>query len=144
MMRVLHPRRVTHGAQHAAARETTCRPYGHLPSSGVAVVRETSEGEIASSQLDRPWLPGLAHVLAALCIWPAFGMGACIAGLLVATLASFVVYLPLTALALNGGQPIAADGPAPALTPRAQTVMLALWTATTWLAGMGYGGVSGG
>ncbi|HYZ25008.1 MAG TPA: hypothetical protein VE690_22935 [Rhodopila sp.] len=101
-------------------------------------------GGIASSRPDRPWLPGLAHALAALCVWPAFGAGACMAGLLFATLASFVVYLPLTALALNGGQPIAADGPAPALTPRAQVVMLALWTVTAWLAGAGYANVGAG
>jgi hypothetical protein len=93
---------------------------------------------------DRPWLPGLAHAIAALGVWPAFGAAACITGLLFATLASFVVYLPLTALALNGGQPIAADGPAPTLTQRAQVVMLALWTVTAWLAGAGYAGVSGG
>ena len=98
---------------------------------------------IASSQ-DRPWLPGLAHALTALCVWPAVGVAACVAGLLMATLASFVVYLPLTALTLNGGRPIKLDGPAPVLTPRARMVMLALWTATAWLTGLGYAGLNVG
>jgi hypothetical protein len=62
-----------------------------------------------------------------------FGGPACVTGLLLATLASFVVYLPLTALALNGGKPIEADAPAPALTPRSQLLLLLLWTATAWL-----------
>ncbi len=53
-------------------------------------------------------------------------------GLLLATLASFVVYLPVIALALNGGRAIAADAPAPALTLRAQMVLLVLWTLTAW------------
>ena len=54
------------------------------------------------------------------------------AGLLLATLASFVVFLPLTALALNGGQPISAEAPAPALSARSQAVLLGLWTVTAW------------
>jgi hypothetical protein len=81
---------------------------------------------------DQPWLPGLPHVAAALATYFVFGAQACVTGLLLAALASFVVYLPLTALALNGGRPIAADGPAPALTTRAQIVLLALWTLTAW------------
>jgi hypothetical protein len=79
-----------------------------------------------------PWLPGLPHVAAALATYFAFGGQACVAGLLLATLASFVVYLPVTALALNGGRPIAEDAPAPALTLRAQVVLLVLWTLTAW------------
>ncbi|HQT78065.1 MAG: hypothetical protein B7Z80_17770 [Rhodospirillales bacterium 20-64-7] len=81
---------------------------------------------------DRLWLPGLSHAAVASAAWPVFGGAACIAGLLLATLASFVVYLPLTALALNGGGPIAADAPAPAMTPLARVVLLGLWTATAW------------
>ncbi len=53
-------------------------------------------------------------------------------GLLLATLASFVVYLPVTALALNGGRAIAPDAPAPALTLRVRMVLLVLWTLTAW------------
>jgi hypothetical protein len=82
---------------------------------------------------DQPWLPGLPHVAAALATYFVFGVQACVTGLLLATLASFVVYLPVTALTLNGGRPIAADGPAPVLTTRAQMVLLGLWTLTAWL-----------
>lgn len=81
---------------------------------------------------DQPWLPGLPHVAAALATYFVFGWQACVTGLLLATLASFVVYLPVTALTLNGGRPIAADGPAPVLTTRAQLVLLGLWTLTAW------------
>ena len=63
---------------------------------------------------DQPWLPGLPHVAAALATYFVFGVQACATGLLLATLASFVVYLPVTALALNGGRAIPEDGPAPA------------------------------
>jgi hypothetical protein len=81
---------------------------------------------------EQPWLPGLPHVAAALATYFVFGARACVTGLLLATLASFVVYLPLTALALNGGRAINADSPAPVLTTRAQTALLALWTLTAW------------
>jgi hypothetical protein len=81
---------------------------------------------------DQPWLPGLPHVAAALATYFVFGAQACVTGLLLATLASFVVYLPVTALTLNGGQAIAADGPAPVLTTRALVVLLGLWTVTAW------------
>lgn len=81
---------------------------------------------------DQPWLPGLPHVAAALTTYFVFGAQGCVTGLLLATLASFVVFLPLTALALNGGRAIEADGPAPSLTLRAQMVLLGLWTATAW------------
>jgi hypothetical protein len=81
---------------------------------------------------DQPWLPGLPHVLAALATYFVFGGPACVTGVLLATLASFVVYLPLTALALNGGRPIAQDAQPPALTVKAQAVLLGLWTLTAW------------
>jgi hypothetical protein len=81
---------------------------------------------------DQPWLPGLPHVAAALATYFVFGLQGCVAGLLLATLASFVVYLPVTALTLNGGQAIAADGPAPVLTTRTQVLLLGLWTVTAW------------
>jgi hypothetical protein len=81
---------------------------------------------------DRLWLPGLPHVLAAGLIWPVFGSSAFLSGLLLASLASFVVYLPLTALALNKGEPIAEGAAAPGLTGTAHFALLALWTATAW------------
>jgi hypothetical protein len=81
---------------------------------------------------EQPWLPGLPHVAAALATYFVFGGQACVTGLLLATLASFVVYLPVTALTLNGGQPITADSAAPVLTVRAQLVLLGLWTLTAW------------
>jgi hypothetical protein len=81
---------------------------------------------------DQPWLPGLPHVAAALSTCFVFGAQGCVTGLLLATLASFVVYLPVTALALNGGRAIEADRPAPTLTTRTQLVLLGLWTVTAW------------
>jgi len=81
---------------------------------------------------EQPWLPGLPHVAAGLATYFVFGAPACVAGLLLATLASFVVYLPVTALTLNGGRAIAEDAPAPALTVSAQVALLGLWTLTAW------------
>jgi hypothetical protein len=83
---------------------------------------------------DHSWFPGLPHALAAVVTWPVFGAGACVAGLLMASLVSFVVWLPLTAIALNGGAPLAPDDTAPALTPAAKRALFVLWTATAWLA----------
>jgi|SRR5580658_8686954 hypothetical protein len=80
------------------------------------------------------WLPGLPHALAAAATWPVFGGASCLAGLLMASLVSFVVWLPLTALALNDGRPLASDAAAPALTGNARLALFALWTATAWLA----------
>ena len=82
--------------------------------------------------VDRPWLPGLPHVLAGVGTYFVFGGQGCVTGLLLATLASFVVYLPLTALTLNGGRAIGADTTVPALSSRAQLVLLGLWTVTAW------------
>lgn len=84
------------------------------------------------SSVGQPWLPGLPHVAAALATYFVFGGQGCVTGLLLATLASFVVYLPVTALALNGGRAIPMDGPAPVLTTRAHIVLLGLWTVTAW------------
>jgi hypothetical protein len=91
---------------------------------------------------DQPWLPGLLHVAAALTTYLVFGGRDCVTGLLLATLASFVVYLPLTALTLNGGRAIPADEPAPVLTTGAQVVLLGLWAMTAW-AGAGLSAVAG-
>ena len=84
------------------------------------------------SSAGQPWLPGLPHVAAGLATYFVFGGQACVTGLLLATLASFVVYLPVTALTLNGGRAIAENAPAPALTMRVQLALLALWTLTAW------------
>jgi hypothetical protein len=92
-------------------------------------VRTLTGASIAS---DQPWLPSLPHAAAGLTTAFVFGLQACLTGLLLATLASFVVYLPLTALALNRGEAIPADAPAPALTWRAQAMLLGLWTLTAW------------
>jgi hypothetical protein len=83
---------------------------------------------------EQSWLPGLPHAVAALLTWPVFGAGACVAGLLMAGLVSFVVWLPLTALALNNGQPLAQEDAAPAMTANAKRALFVLWTATAWLA----------
>lgn len=80
------------------------------------------------------WFPGLPHALAAAVTWPVLGGSACIAGLLMASLVCFVVWLPLVALALNNGEPLAADAPPPALTANAKRMLFVLWTATAWLA----------
>jgi hypothetical protein len=82
---------------------------------------------------DTAWLPGLPHAAIALAIAPVLGVAACVAGLLVATLVSFIVYLPLTVLTLNGGAALAEDAEAPPMTWRAQAVLLGLWTVTAWV-----------
>ena len=81
---------------------------------------------------DQPWLPALPHAAAALATYFVFGGQACLTGLLLATLASFIVYLPVTALTLNGGRAIEAQSAAPQLTMLAQCVLLGLWTLTAW------------
>src|SRR3712207_2741329 len=97
--------------------ETRSLPDGFVP----AVERE-----------ERLWLPVLPHAVAALSTIAVFGTSACLGGLLLATLAGFVFYLPLTALWLNGGKAIAPDAPPPPLTAGAQDGLLGLWTATAW------------
>jgi hypothetical protein len=79
-------------------------------------------------------LLGLPFVVAACAPGLMFGLRACLAALMIASVASFLVYVPLTALALNGGRAIPEDAPVPALTPRAYGVLLALWAGTAWLA----------
>lgn len=88
----------------------------------------------APETADNAWLPGLAHVLVACAAAPVLGIAPCIAGLLMATLVSFVVYVPLTVLALNGGAALADDEEAPTLTPTARLTLLVLWTMTAWAA----------
>jgi len=78
-------------------------------------------------------LLGLPFVLAACGPGFVFGWSACFGALMVASLASFLVYVPLTALALNGGVALGENAPIPRLTPRAYVVLLLLWSATAWL-----------
>ena len=78
-------------------------------------------------------LLGLPFVLAAFVPGVVVGWQSCFAALMIASLASFLVYVPLTVLTLNGGGALAEDAPAPALTARAYAVLLALWTTTAWL-----------
>ena len=79
-------------------------------------------------------LLGLPFVVAAVAPGLVFGWQACFAALMIASLASFLVYVPLTALAQNGGGALREDAPAPPLTARAYAVLLLLWTTTAWLA----------
>jgi hypothetical protein len=96
-----------------------------LFSQTVTATRPSTEGA---------WFPGLPHVLAAATSWLVFGGAACAAGLLMASLVSFVVWLPMVALALNNGAPLAPEAASPALTPNAKRTLFVLWTATAWLA----------
>ena len=84
------------------------------------------------ARADIPWLLGLLHVLEAISPLLVFDIPTCLAAVAMTTLASFVVYVPLTALTLNGGRPIAEGTSAPELTPVAHIVLLVLWTATVW------------
>jgi hypothetical protein len=77
-------------------------------------------------------LPAVPHMLAALAIWPAFGASACATGLLLSSLVSFVVWLPLTAITLNKGQGIPEGVEPPAFTGRAKFTLFLLWTLTAW------------
>jgi hypothetical protein len=95
-------------------------------------MRTLTASLVSAREPDRSWLPGLPHVLMAAAIWPVLGGSACLVGLMLASLVSFVVYLPLTALALNRGEPLTQDKQAPELTPLAHAVLLVLWTATAW------------
>jgi hypothetical protein len=95
-----------------------------------------------SSRQDRIWLPSLPHVLAGCATLPVFGGSACVLGLLLASLASFIIYLPLIALALNGGAALTPETPAPDLTPVTRVVLLGLWTATAWV-GAGLAAMAG-
>jgi hypothetical protein len=79
-------------------------------------------------------LLGLPFVLTAAAAGIAYGPTACAAALLIASMANFLVYLPLTVLTLNGGAALHEDAPAPPLTPRAYVVLFLLWTVTVWVA----------
>ena len=98
-------------------------------------LRQTSPALAWPSLNDtRGRLLGMPFVLAAFAPGTVLGWPSCVAALVLATLASFLVYVPLTVLALNHGDALADDAPVPALTARAYATLLALWTATAWLA----------
>lgn len=78
-------------------------------------------------------LLGLPFVVAAFVPGVVLGWQACFAALMIASLTSFLVYVPLTVLALNGGGALTEDAPVPILTARAYAVLLTLWTTTAWL-----------
>jgi hypothetical protein len=78
-------------------------------------------------------LLGLPFVVAACAPALVYPLSTCIAALLVAGVASFLVFVPVTALALNGGAALSDDEPLPPLTPRAYVVLLLLWTTSAWL-----------
>jgi hypothetical protein len=77
-------------------------------------------------------LLGLPFLLGAATPGLVFGWPACIAAVMLASLASFVVFVPMTALALNEGRALRGDAPDPVLTARAYVVLLALWTGAAW------------
>jgi hypothetical protein len=76
---------------------------------------------------------GLPFVLAACAPGLIFPWPTCIAALQLASVASFPVYVPMTAPTLNGGAALRDDEPAPTLTPRAYVTLFLLWTATAWI-----------
>ncbi len=80
----------------------------------------------------RSWLFGLSVLGAALLSGLTFGWPACIAGILMASFATFVLYIPMVTLWLTGGKPLAIDAAAPVITAALQRTLLALWSVTTW------------
>jgi hypothetical protein len=78
-------------------------------------------------------LLGLPFVLAACAPGLVYDWSVCIAALMIASVASFLVFVPLTALALNGGEALGDDQPLPPLTSRAYALLFVLWTTSAWL-----------
>jgi hypothetical protein len=78
-------------------------------------------------------LLGLPFVLTAAVPGILFGWQASVAALIVASVASFVVFVPMTAIALNHGAGLPEDATLPPLTPRCYVVFLMLWTSAAWL-----------
>jgi hypothetical protein len=78
-------------------------------------------------------LLGLPFVLTAAVPGILFGWQASVAALILASVASFVVFVPMTALALNRGAALSEDATLPPLTVRSYVVLLVLWTAAAWL-----------
>jgi hypothetical protein len=78
-------------------------------------------------------LLGLPFVLSTCALGFVYSGPICIAALMIASVASFLVFVPLTALALNGGVALGDDVPPPPLTPRAYVLLFLLWTTSAWL-----------
>jgi hypothetical protein len=78
-------------------------------------------------------LLGLPFALTAAVPGILFGWQASVAGLIVASVASFVVFVPMTALALNRGAALPEEATLPPLTARSYVILLALWTMAAWL-----------
>lgn len=100
---------------------------------------------LRQATLGLPWPPlrqakermiGLPFMLAG--VSPAFAVGwqRCFAALMIASLANFILYVPVTALVLNGGNALPHTAPAPALNARAYIVLLLLWSTTSWIGAM--------
>ncbi len=92
----------------------------------------TERASSTPGRADKTWSAGLPHVVAAGIAAPIWGIGPTVAGLLMATLIGFVVYVPLMVLALNGGAALPEDSDPPAAPPLARIGLLLLWTATAW------------
>ena len=78
-------------------------------------------------------LLGLPFVLTAAVPGILFGWQASVAALIVASVASFVVFVPMTVLALNRGAALPEEADLPPLTARCYLVFLALWVVAAWL-----------
>jgi hypothetical protein len=76
---------------------------------------------------------GLPFLAAACSPAVLFGRDVCLAAGVIAILANFIVFVPLTVLALNGGQAMRGDLEAPPLTARAYIGLLLLWTIAVWI-----------
>lgn len=86
--------------------------------------------DVAST--NREWAFGLPVLGVALVCSLTFGGPACVAGILMASFASFILYIPMMMLWLNGGEPLAPDAEAPSITAALQRRLFALWAVTAW------------
>jgi hypothetical protein len=87
---------------------------------------------LATLAIATSWLTGLPYVALGLAVWPKLGLPACLAGLAHGSLAMFVVFLPVAAMATRGGAAVPADAPAPELSVKAHAVLMLLWTVMVW------------
>lgn len=74
---------------------------------------------------------GLPFALIAVATLPFTGATACVTAATIALLATFVIFMPVTAIVLNNGA-LDEGASEPQLTPRAYGVILTLWTLTVW------------
>ena len=106
----------------------------HVPRRSGPRPQELTMRQLLYATRDLAWpslrhtegrLLGLPFVLAACAPGLVSDWSVCIAALMIASVASFLVFVPLTALALNGGVALGDDQPPPPLTPRAYALLLA-------------------